>query len=118
VNIELDPQANIIIARLIDMQRTESGIIMPDTQIKGVTVFALVERIGPDVKRCKPGDVILPRAVEHCWLRGGTFHRALIQDEHVVAIVKNGFNREHMKFVDERIAAGDDGGGKEKRLVT
>jgi hypothetical protein len=113
--IELEPQAATIIARLIDMQRTESGIIMPDTQIKGVTVFALVETIGPDVKRCKPGDIVLPRSVEHCWLRGGTFHRALIQDDQVVAIVKGGFDRERMKFVDERIAAGDDG---KSRLAT
>ena len=118
MKIELEPTGATIVARLIDMQRTESGIIMPDTEIKGVTAFALVESIGPDVKRCKVGDIVLPRAVEHCWLRGGTFHRVLIQNDHVLAIVTSGFDADRMKFVDERIAAGDLGSKKEPRLVT
>ena len=106
--IDLDPQADIIVARLIDMQRTESGIIMPDTQVKGVTAFALVEKVGPDVTRCKAGDVICPRAVEHCYLRGGTFHRVFVTNANVVAIVKNGFDAKHMKFVDERLTDGEE----------
>lgn len=104
--IELTPLANIMVCRLIDMERSEAGIILPDTQHKGVTAFALVESIGSDVTRCKEGDVIVPRAVEHCYLRGGTFHRVFVKNEDVHAIVKSGFDPKHMKFVDERLGAG------------
>jgi hypothetical protein len=112
MSIELEPKRDIIIARLIDMKRTESGLHLPDTeQVKGATIFALVEKIGPDVKSCKPGDVVLPFVINHCWLKGGTYHRAVIKDEAVVASVR-GLDPSTIRFVDEHL----NGGGP--RLVT
>jgi co-chaperonin GroES (HSP10) len=83
----LEPLGDNIVGRLVDMTKTAGGLTMPDTQTRGVTAFALVDAIGPDVKSCKVGDIVVPGTMGHVFMRGGAFHRMTFKDKDVLCIV-------------------------------
>lgn len=96
----LIPKRDMIVARLIDMNKTEGGLTLPLSEMRGVSVLARVESVGPDVKSCAVGDIIVPLAVGHCWLRGGLLHWALIEDKNVLCAVE-GLDLEKIVYVDD-----------------
>jgi hypothetical protein len=117
--LTLIPKRDQIIARLIDMGKTEGGLHLPRSEMRGVSVLARVESVGPDVTSCKPGDIILPRAIGHAWLRGGLIHWAVIDDKEVLCEVQ-GLDPETIIYDDEhsrRVDAAAEGNGDSK-LVT
>lgn len=83
------PQSNMVLGRIVDLTKTKGGLHMANTQAKGVTIFVLVDDIGPDVRNYKKGDVVVPHHVEHIWLRGGQHHRVVFEDTAVRALVED-----------------------------
>lgn len=73
------PKQDLVVGKIVDVVRTKSGLVLPDTQ-NNASVFVLVESIGPEVKHCKPGDIVLAHAFNHIYVRGG-FHRVVFKDE-------------------------------------
>ena len=82
--MRLEPHGNVIIGRLINL-KYKGMIELPD-QNKSVTFFVLVDVVGPDVKRCKVGDVVLYLTSRHLWLRDGT-HKLIVLDPDVLTTV-------------------------------
>ena len=68
---------------------SKGGIILANPDAKGVTVFVLVDAIGPDVKRCKVGDIVVPKHMSHIYLRGGQNHRVVFADEVVLIAIED-----------------------------
>jgi hypothetical protein len=71
-----------IVGRICDVKESSEGIKIVDTNLKNITILVLVDVVGPRVKRCKVGDIICARAIDHMWLRDGT-RVALVQEEDV-----------------------------------
>ena len=87
--MKINPKKNQVIGRIVDIALTKSGIALPDTQMKGVTIFVVLDRVGPDVTEYKAGEVVLPRHVNHIWLRGGVLHRVIFEDKDILATVED-----------------------------
>jgi len=87
--VKLVPKKNQVTGRIVDIVVTKSGIALPDTQMKGVTVFVLLDKVGPDVKDYKPGDIVLPHHINHVYLRGGAFHRVIFKDEEILGTMED-----------------------------
>ena len=81
------PKNQHILGRIIDFEQSVGGIVLPTSAVKNVTVLVLVDQIGPDVKNCKVGDVILYLKMNHVFLRDGT-HLAQVRDEDVICTVE------------------------------
>jgi len=56
------------------------------TSKMNTTVFVVIDAIGPDVKNFKEGDIVIPKLVNHIYLRDG-FHRVLLEEETTLAKV-------------------------------
>lgn len=87
MNPILEPFDNRITGRLVDVTTTEGGLSLPDTQVRGVTAFAIIDTVGPDVKRCKVGDIVVPETMGHIMTRGSTFHRVAFRESDVICRV-------------------------------
>ena len=86
--MKLEPMADQIVGRIVRAAAHKSGIVMPDSdRTKGESVFVKVDRVGPDVRRAKPGQIIVHRVCEHVWLRNGV-HFVLVSDADVRAVVE------------------------------
>lgn len=81
------PKADMLHGRILDVNKTRGGLALPDSDFKNTTMLMLVDAIGPDVTRCKAGEVIVYRACNHIWLRDGT-HVAMVKNEDVWATVE------------------------------
>ena len=86
--MKLRPINKVIIGRMVDICRTAGGLELPTSQIKNVTVFVLVESVGPGVTVCKPGDILLYRHMGHVYLRDGS-HWAILEEENILCHVED-----------------------------
>jgi co-chaperonin GroES (HSP10) len=86
--MKLTPLGKQIVGRVVDIDKTSTGLSLPTNQVKNVTVFILVDAIGPDVTKCKVGDVILYLKLGHCILRDGT-HFGIVNEDDLIAIVSD-----------------------------
>lgn len=80
------PKRNQVLGRPAEVRKSEGGLLLPDSQHKNTTVFVIVEAVGPEVRDCKEGDIVIPRHVNHIFLRGG-FHRVTFEEEQILATV-------------------------------
>jgi len=87
--MKLTPKKHQVVGRIVDFTMTKGGIVMPDTQMKGVTVFVLLDAVGSEVTDYKPGDVVLPHHINHVYLRGGSFHRVIFEDKDILATIED-----------------------------
>jgi len=84
--MKLHPKNNIIIGRMVDIEQSKGGLILPTSDVKNISVLMLVDAIGPDVKSCVPGDIILYEAMGHAFFRSGE-HFGIVRDDKVVSVV-------------------------------
>jgi len=87
MNLTYKPKNQHILGRIIDFEQSTGGIVLPNSAVKNVTVLVLVDQVGPDVKNCKVGDVVLYLKMNHVFLRDGT-HFAQLRDEDVICTVE------------------------------
>lgn len=86
--MNLVPQGKWLVGRVVDIDSTAGGLTLPQEQIKNVTVFLLVDAVGPEVQKAKVGDVILYKAMNHVFLRDGTHQGVVLDDsDNIIAIV-------------------------------
>jgi hypothetical protein len=82
------PHGKWIVGRVVDFDVSKGGIILAGNEVKNITVFLLVDQIGPDVKRAKVGDVILYKVMQHVYTRDGSHQGVVLDDEeNVIATV-------------------------------
>jgi hypothetical protein len=87
--VKIVPKRNQVLGRIADLTRSEGGIELPATDVRGVTIFVFVDAVGPDVIGYRPGDIVVPEHVKHIWLRGGRYHRVIFKDEVIVAVIED-----------------------------
>ena len=85
-SVKLTPLANNIVGRMVDISMSKAGLSLPTGQVKNVTVFMLVDAIGPDVTKVKVGDIILYMSMGHVYLRDGT-HYGVVNENNLIAVV-------------------------------
>lgn len=78
----------VLIAENKRDKKTESGIILEGTRGTGDIAQATVLAIGPDVKEVKVGDVIIPEWAKSSPVKIGDVQRAMIKEEHIIAVVE------------------------------
>lgn len=87
--MKIVPKYGQVMGRVADLARTKSGIEMPNMGPKGVTIFVLIDSVGPDVKDYKPGDVVLPHHINHIVLRGGQYHRVIFDQKEILCTMED-----------------------------
>lgn len=87
--MKLRPKGKQVIGRIVDIVSTKSGISLPDSQMKGVTIFVLLDEVGPEVTNYKAGEIVLPHHVNHVFLRGGTYHRVIFEDKEILGVMED-----------------------------
>jgi hypothetical protein len=85
--ISIKPAGKYATGRIIDIVQTKGGIELPDTAVAKVTVFLLVDRIGPEVTKIAVGDVILYMTLNHVFLRDGT-HVGIVHEDSLIGQVE------------------------------
>lgn len=86
--MELNPKGKWILGRIVDIEQSKEGLVLATSEIKNVTVFLLVDKIGDQVTRAKVGDIILYKAMNHVFLRDGTHYAVVLDDgDNVIADV-------------------------------
>lgn len=88
MDLSLKPKNQHILGKIVDVMQSKGGIMLPTSNVKNVTVFVLVKHVGPDVKNCKVGDIVLYLRMNHLWLRDGT-HWCQVKDEDVICTVED-----------------------------
>jgi hypothetical protein len=86
-SIRLLPKGETIGGRVVDFVESDGGIALVEGEVRNVTIFLLVDSIGPQVERCKQGDVIAFHHASHVWTRAG-HHFLIVQDKDVYAVVE------------------------------
>jgi len=86
--MRMKPLGTTMVGRIVDIISTKGGLELPDAEIKGVTVFVLVDAVGPDVTKVHKGDVIVPVHLNHAYFRDGT-HYAVVDEDKVKCIVED-----------------------------
>lgn len=87
--MKIVPKKSQVTGRVVDITMSKGGIVLPDSQMKGVTIFVVLDAIGPDVKDYKVGDIVLPRHINHVYLRGGAFHCVIFEEADILATVED-----------------------------
>ena len=85
--MKIIPKKNQLVGRTVDIVQSVGGLALPDAQNRGVTVFAVIDDVGPDVTEYKVGQIVLPHHLNHIYVRGG-FHRVIFEDKEVLAVVE------------------------------
>lgn len=81
------PCADNIIASIVDLKESKGGLVLPTNSGRNVTMLARVESVGPEVKRCKAGDVVVYHRCNFIVLRDGT-QRITFLDSEVLCTVE------------------------------
>ena len=76
----IKPNTKWIVGRIVDIDMSKGGLRLAASEIKGVTVFLLVDEIGPDVKHAEVGQVIVYKTMNHILTRDGQ-HTAVVLDD-------------------------------------
>lgn len=77
------PHGKVIFGRVLDFVVSDGGLELPSERVTNVTVFMVVDLVGPDVTKCKPGDVILYLKGNHIYTRDN-WHRLVATDDDVL----------------------------------
>lgn len=85
--MRLEPRKDWVIGR-IAITKVSSTLHVPDAN-RGVTKFVFLEEVSPDAERAgyRIGDLVLPKAMNNIFLKGGTYHRATFSAEDIVCRV-------------------------------
>lgn len=85
--MRLVPKRDQVIGR-VAITKLSERIIAPDAT-KNVTKFVLLEEISPEAeaKGYKQGDLVLPRAMNSIFLKGGAYHRVVFSIDEIVCVV-------------------------------
>jgi len=86
--MKMRPLGTHMVGRVVDIIQTKGGLELPDGEIKGVSIFVLVDVVGPDVTKVKKGDVVLPKHGDHAWFRDGT-HYLIVDEQNVRCVVED-----------------------------
>lgn len=78
----------MIQGRTVDVVRTPGGLTLPESDSRGVTIFAIIDAVGPDVTKYRPGQVVLPHHINNIYVRGG-FHQIIFNEDDVWAVVED-----------------------------
>lgn len=84
--MKIVPKTDHVVGRIVDYRKTQGGLHLATSEIKNLTVYLFVDAIGPDVTRCKPGDVVLYSAVGHVYTRTGE-HLGIINEKAILGEV-------------------------------
>jgi hypothetical protein len=87
MDFTLTPKGSFILGKIVDIQESKGGITLATSEIKNVTVMVIVKHVGPDVKNCKIGDIVIYMKMNHIWLRDGT-HWAEVDDKDIICTVE------------------------------
>lgn len=85
--MQYKPVGSNIIASVVDIDKSKGGLVLPTNSGRNVTMLARVESVGPDVTRCKPGDVVVYHRCNFIILRDGT-ERITFLDSEVLCTVE------------------------------
>ena len=86
--MKLDPKGKWLVGRIVDINQSKGGILLASSEVKNVTVFLLVDQVGPDVKNAKIGDVILYKSMNHVFTRDGQHWGVVLDDvDNIIATV-------------------------------
>ena len=86
--MNLIPHGAWSVGRLVDVRQSVNlKLELPDAEKRNVTVMAIIDAVGPDVKRVKPGDLVIYFHSQHIVLRNG-MHAVLISDDEIMATVQ------------------------------
>lgn len=85
--MRFEPKGQQIIGRLA-ITKMSGKIVAPDEASK-VSRFVMIDELSEAALAAgyKRGDLVLPRVVNNLFLRGGTFHRAVVSIEEILCIV-------------------------------
>ena len=78
----------VLIAQNAKKETTESGIILGERGVGEITK-ATVLAIGPDVTEVQVGDVVIPEWAKASPVKLDGKERAMIKEEHIIAVVEN-----------------------------
>lgn len=82
--MKIVPDRKQLLGRIAEITRTAAGIELP-TAKNNTTIFVLIDETGPDCSgKYKKGDIVLPKSVNHIYLRDG-HHQVLVDEETVYA---------------------------------
>lgn len=87
--MRLEPKGKQVIGR-IAISRISEHIAAPDPT-KGVTKFVMLEELSAAARAegYEVGDLVLPRAMNNIFLRGGTYHRAIFSVDEILCVVRD-----------------------------
>jgi hypothetical protein len=76
--VKFNPANKCVVGQVLITKRKPSEIKLQEDVTKNVTKFILVEEVSPEAEAAgyAPGDLVLPRAMEHIFLKGGEMFRA------------------------------------------
>ena len=83
------PQGKQITGRCGSIVKTTGGLMLPETGLKGVTVFVQVEAVGPEATKYSAGQLLIVHKFNHIYLRGGVLHRVIFDVDEVLAVVED-----------------------------
>lgn len=86
-DIKINPKKDLIVGRTVDVVKSAGGLALPDSQHQNVTVFAIIDEIGPDVTGYEVGQIVLPHHLNNIFVRGG-FHRIIFHASEIWAVVE------------------------------
>lgn len=82
------PRGKMIVGRVVDTNKTEGGLHLATSEIRNITCFLLVDAVGPEVAQTKVGDIVLYKAGNHIWWRGG-YHRLLVHEDEIMCDIED-----------------------------
>lgn len=86
--MKIAPRKNQILGRRVDLVKSAGGIDLPSSQMKGVTVFVLIDAVGEDVTAYKVGQIVLAYRLNFIHLRGQS-PRVIFPDAEIWAVIED-----------------------------
>jgi hypothetical protein len=84
----IKPHGKQILGRILDVAKAQGGLLeLPSTNLKNTTFFLIVDLVGPQVTKCKPGDVVLYLKGNQFYLRNG-LHRLLTTEDDIMLTIE------------------------------
>lgn len=85
--MKITPKKNHLLGRVVDLTKSEGGLVLPNTSNK-VTVFILIDAVGPDVIDYKPGEIVLALKFNWIHMRGGQEPRVIFEESEIIAALE------------------------------
>lgn len=82
------PKGNMAVGRLVEVKKSRlAGVELPDSEKKNVSVLMVIDDVGPQFTKAKPGDLVIYLACRHVVLRDRS-HASLVDDDNVLGLVE------------------------------